>query len=110
MATLSLTKELWREGAGIDMLDLLLHPELIEKAWDYYKNVNQRHKVQEPSETGRQACNLAESKTMEEYRPRMKAFYYDPSKYDSYLEQLGSSTLPCVQRHWTNDLVIEVSR
>ena len=21
--------------------------------------------------------------------PRMKAFYYDPSKYDTYLDQLG---------------------
>ena len=29
------------------------------------------------------------AKTMEEYRPKMKAFYYDPSKYDTYLEQLG---------------------
>ena len=28
-------------------------------------------------------------KIMEQYRPRMKAFYYDPSKYDTYLEQLG---------------------
>jgi aminobenzoyl-glutamate utilization protein B len=28
-------------------------------------------------------------KTMEEYRPRMKALYYDPSKYGTYLEQLG---------------------
>jgi len=26
---------------------------------------------------------------MEEYRPRMKSMYYDPSKYDTYLEQLG---------------------
>jgi aminobenzoyl-glutamate utilization protein B len=26
---------------------------------------------------------------MEEYRPKMKAFYYDSSKYDTYLEQLG---------------------
>ncbi len=28
-------------------------------------------------------------KIMEEYRPRMKALYYDPAKYDTYLEQLG---------------------
>jgi aminobenzoyl-glutamate utilization protein B len=26
---------------------------------------------------------------MEEYRSRMKPFYYDPSKYDTYLDQLG---------------------
>ena len=27
--------------------------------------------------------------TMERYRPAMQKFYYDPSKYDTYLEQLG---------------------
>lgn len=26
---------------------------------------------------------------MDEYRPRMKSMYYDPSKYKTYLEQLG---------------------
>jgi aminobenzoyl-glutamate utilization protein B len=26
---------------------------------------------------------------MERYRPEMRRFYYDPSKYDTYLEQLG---------------------
>ncbi|HWF08399.1 MAG TPA: hypothetical protein VG297_08040 [Bryobacteraceae bacterium] len=25
----------------------------------------------------------------QEYRPRIRALYYDPSKYDNYLEQLG---------------------
>ena len=26
---------------------------------------------------------------MEKYRPQMKSLYYDASKYDTYLEQLG---------------------
>ena len=26
---------------------------------------------------------------MEKYRPEMKKFYYDPTKYKTYLEQLG---------------------
>jgi aminobenzoyl-glutamate utilization protein B len=26
---------------------------------------------------------------MEEYRPKMKALYYDSSKFDTYLDQLG---------------------
>jgi aminobenzoyl-glutamate utilization protein B len=26
---------------------------------------------------------------MDEYRPRMRKFYYDPAVYDTYLEQLG---------------------
>ena len=28
-------------------------------------------------------------KIMEQYRPKQKPLYYDPSKYDTYLEQLG---------------------
>ncbi len=28
-------------------------------------------------------------KIMEEYAPRLKPFYYNPSKYKSYLDQLG---------------------
>ena len=27
--------------------------------------------------------------TMAKYRPEMKKYYYDPTKYGSYLEQLG---------------------
>jgi aminobenzoyl-glutamate utilization protein B len=26
---------------------------------------------------------------MERYRPRMREFYYDPARADTYLEQLG---------------------
>ena len=26
---------------------------------------------------------------MEKFRPQLEAHYYDPSKYDTYLEQLG---------------------
>ena len=32
---------------------------------------------------------LLNEKIMEQYRPEMKKLYYDPSKYDTYLEQLG---------------------
>ena len=30
-------------------------------------------------------------KIMEEYREQMRKFYYDPTKYNTYLEQLGIS-------------------
>jgi aminobenzoyl-glutamate utilization protein B len=26
---------------------------------------------------------------MREYRPELKKFYYDPARFDTYLEQLG---------------------
>ena len=72
------------------MLDILLHPELVEKAWDYFRNV-QTKDVQYKSllRPDDQPAIWLNQKTMEEYRPRMKALYYDPSKYDTYLDQLG---------------------
>ena len=30
--------------------------------------------------------------TMERYRPEMRKYYYDPTRYKTYLEQLGIST------------------
>ena len=36
--------------------------------------------------------------TLERYRPEMKKFYYDPSRYETYLEQLGSRIRRFVDR------------
>lgn len=75
---------------AMTMLDILLHPELVQKAWDYYNNVqtkDQKYKsLLAPDD--KPAIWLNE-KTMENFRPKMKAYYYDPSKYDNYLDQLG---------------------
>ena len=75
---------------AMTMLDILLHPELVDKAWDYFKNVqtkDQKYKTfLRPTD---QPAIWLNQKTMEQYRPRMKSMYYDPSKYPTYLEQLG---------------------
>jgi aminobenzoyl-glutamate utilization protein B len=75
---------------AMTVLDILLHPELVQKAWDYYNNVQTKDmKYQSLLRPADQPAIWLNQKTMEEYRPRMKAFYYDPSKYDTYLDQLG---------------------
>jgi aminobenzoyl-glutamate utilization protein B len=75
---------------ALTMLDILLHPELVEKSWDYFKNVQTKDvKYRSFLRPGDQPAIWLNKKTMEEYRPRMKALYYDPAKYDNYLEQLG---------------------
>ena len=75
---------------AMTMLDILLHPELVEKAWDYFKNVqNKEMHYTTFLRPGDQPAIWLNQKTMEQYRPRMKALYYDPSKYDNYLQQLG---------------------
>lgn len=72
------------------MLDILLHPELVEKAWDYFRNVQTKNvKYQSFLRPGDQPAIWLNKRIMEEYRPRMKALYYDPGKYDTYLQQLG---------------------
>jgi len=75
---------------AMTMLDILTHPELVQQAWDYYNNVQTKDmKYKSLLRPDDKPAIWLNQKTMEEYRPRMKALYYDPSKYDTYLEQLG---------------------
>jgi aminobenzoyl-glutamate utilization protein B len=75
---------------AMTMLDILLHPELVQKAWDYYNNVQTKDvKYKTFLRPDDKPAIWLNQKTMEQYRPAMKALYYDPSKYDNYLEQLG---------------------
>ena len=75
---------------AMTMLDILLRPELVEQARDYFVNVQTKdQKYQSFLRPADQPAIWLNEKTMETYRSRMKALYYDPSKYDTYLEQLG---------------------
>ncbi|MBT8209513.1 MAG: peptidase dimerization domain-containing protein [Eudoraea sp.] len=80
-------------GAKVEamtILDFLLKPELVEESWDYYKNVQTANQTYEPmiSESDKPPTYL-NSDIMEAYVPKLKPFYYNEKKYDSYLEQLG---------------------
>jgi aminobenzoyl-glutamate utilization protein B len=75
---------------AMTMLDILLHPELVEKSWAYFRDVqtkNTQYKSFLRPED--QPAIWLNQKTMEQYRDKMKTLYYDPSKYDTYLDQLG---------------------
>jgi aminobenzoyl-glutamate utilization protein B len=75
---------------ALTMLQILTHPELVQSAWDYFKNVQNKdtHYTSFLRPDDKPAIWLNQ-KIMEQYRPQMKSMYYDPSKYDTYLEQLG---------------------
>jgi aminobenzoyl-glutamate utilization protein B len=73
-----------------------------EFAWDYFNDVQTKGmKYKSLLRPEDRPAIWLNQKTMEEYRPRMKAFYYDASKYDSYLEQLGIK-YPTVRRSGKN--------
>src|SRR6202000_1345707 len=75
---------------AMTMLDIVLHPELVAAAWDYFKTVQTKDtkytSFLRPDDKPPVRMN---EKTMAIYRERMKQYYYNPDKYSSYLEQLG---------------------
>ena len=75
---------------AMTMLDILLHPELVQAAHDYFNNVqNKEQHYTTFLRPGDKPAVWLNEKTMAQYREKMKAFYYDSSKYGTYLEQLG---------------------
>ncbi len=75
---------------AMTMLDIVLHPELVTAAWDYFKTVQTKDvKYTSFIRDGDKPAIWLNEKTMANYRERMKQYYYNPDKYSSYLEQLG---------------------
>jgi aminobenzoyl-glutamate utilization protein B len=75
---------------AMTMIDLLTKPELVQQAWTYFRDVqNKETKYQPLISPDDKPQTWLNQRTMEIYRERMRKYYYDPSKYDTYLEQLG---------------------
>ncbi len=71
-------------------LDFLLQPEKVEAAWTYYRDVQTETQQYVPfiSADDRPATHL-NREIMREFRDEMRKYYFDPARYDTYLEQLG---------------------
>jgi len=71
-------------------LDLMVRADLVKDAWAYFNNVQtkgQQYKpLIRPDDTPAIWLN---EQTMAKYRPEMKKYYFDPTRYKTYLEQLG---------------------
>src|SRR5438067_1474795 len=75
---------------ALTVLDLLTRPELVEQAWDYFRNVQTKDKKYIPLMRPEDKPAIWLNQTMmAKYRPEMQKYYYDPTKYKNYLEQLG---------------------
>ncbi|MXV16578.1 peptidase dimerization domain-containing protein [Hufsiella ginkgonis] len=72
------------------LLDILTNPKIVTDAWDYYRNVQTKDVKYIPFlEPATPPATYLNKKIMDEFRPQLEKFYYDPSKYATYLEQLG---------------------
>ena len=75
---------------AMTMLDILLTPQVVTDAWDYFRNVQTKDIKYKPFFAATDMPPIWLNKErMEKYRPEMKKYYYDPTKYKNYLEQLG---------------------
>ena len=75
---------------AMTLLDLITNPDLVQKSWDYFNNVQTKTtKYQSLLRPDDKPAIWLNQKIMEQYRPKMKDLYYDPAKFDTYLDQLG---------------------
>jgi len=75
---------------AMTLLDLLVRSELVDQAWDYFRSVQTKDIKYEPLiRPEDQPAIWLNKAVMDKYRPEMKKFYYDPSRFPTYLEQLG---------------------
>ena len=82
---------------AMTLLDLLLRPELVASAWGYFRDVQTKETKYTPLIGPRDApATWLNRETMERYRPEMRKHYFDPTRFRTYLEQLGV-TYPTVR-------------
>jgi aminobenzoyl-glutamate utilization protein B len=75
---------------AMTILDLVMRPELVEQAWTYFRDVQTKDTKYEPLIRPQDQPAIWLNKAiMDKYRPEMKKYYYDPSRFKTYLDQLG---------------------
>lgn len=75
---------------GLTAIDLVADPAKVEEAWEYHRNVTtaDREWVSLIPPDTEPPTHLNGDK-METYRSRLEELRYDPSRFETYLEQLG---------------------
>lgn len=83
---------------AMTILDIVSKPEVVTAAWDYFKNVQSATTKYTPLIRPQDSPAIELNKpTMDKYKPELKKFYYDPTRFKSYLEQLNI-TYPTVKK------------
>jgi len=78
------------KAVGMTVLDIITTPKLVADAKTYQQTVQFKDTKYDPVITKDDKPGIhLNTELMDQMRPKMKQFYYDPAKYASYLEQLG---------------------
>jgi aminobenzoyl-glutamate utilization protein B len=75
---------------AMTVIDLLLRPDVLAQAREYFDKVQTKnHKYTPLIRPQDQPAIHLNKAIMDRYRPEMRKFYYDSSRYKTYLDQLG---------------------
>jgi len=78
------------KAIALTLIDMLTDPALLDSAKAYFTNVQTKDIHYQSFITEKDPPSIFLNKAiMETYRDKMRAFYYNPAKYKTYLEQLG---------------------
>ena len=82
---------------AMTIVDILTRPDLLGAAKTYFTDVQKAPERYKPLIRPQDKPAIWLNKdTMDEFRPALKKFYYDATKYKSYLEQLGVQYPPAM--------------
>jgi aminobenzoyl-glutamate utilization protein B len=80
------------EATALTLLDLFTKPSLVADAKKYFNEVQTKDVKYIPFITKDDPPAIHLNKEIQgAFRSQLEKFYYDPSKYGTYLEQLGIS-------------------
>lgn len=78
------------KATALTLVDLFTNPQILVDAKNYFTNVQTKDiKYKSFIKPNDPPAIFLNKEIMDKYRDQMKKFYYDPSKYKTYLEQLG---------------------
>ena len=72
------------------VIDFLTQPKLLVSAKDYFQNIQSKETKYKPMITEKDPPPIYLNEAiMKQFRPQLEKFYFDETKYDTYLEQLN---------------------
>lgn len=78
------------KAEAMTILDFILDPQLVKDAWTYFREEQGMKTQYVPMVTEEDTpATYLNTEIDEEFRPLLEPYYYDETKYDNYLEQLG---------------------
>ncbi|MEJ2163517.1 MAG: peptidase dimerization domain-containing protein, partial [Robiginitalea sp.] len=78
------------KAVAMTLIDFLTQSDLLAEAWDYFENVQKKETEYRPMITDQDPPPIElNTAIMEQFRPELEKFYFDETRYDTYLEQLG---------------------